>query len=107
MQEKCDEGNVDALVKTPHATFNVFGMFDWVTKKGWPHIPRIGSKKDAIEEANSNNITNKVCGRELFKLFLQSPKHIKTNFFFNLPLTIVASIMNVPPIMAVPPTNAL
>jgi hypothetical protein len=81
VQEECDERNVNALLKTPHATFNVFGTFDSVTKKGWPHIPRIWLEEDAIEKANSNNITNEICGRELFKLFLQSPQHIKTNFF--------------------------
>jgi hypothetical protein len=32
-------------------------------KKGWPHIPRIWSEEDAIEEANNNNIINEVCGR--------------------------------------------
>jgi hypothetical protein len=47
-------------------------------------------------------IANEIFGRELFKLFLQSLECIKTNIPLKLPLTIVALIMNVPPIMVVP-----
>jgi hypothetical protein len=45
-------------------------MFDWVTKAGWSCVPKKQSKNDVIEEANSNNIVNKVSGKELFKIFL-------------------------------------
>jgi hypothetical protein len=41
-------------------------------KEGWPQIPIIWLEEDAIEEASSNNIANKVSRRELFKLFLYS-----------------------------------
>ncbi len=39
-QEEGDEGNVNALLKTPQATINVFKTFDWVTKEGWPCMPK-------------------------------------------------------------------
>ncbi len=90
MQEEGDEGNVDASLKIPEATVSVYKMLDWVIEGGWLHIPRKRSKEDATEEANNSNIVNKVFGRELFKLFLQSPKHIKTNILLKLPSTIVA-----------------
>jgi hypothetical protein len=28
------------LLNTPKITINTFGTTDWVTKKGWPQIPR-------------------------------------------------------------------
>jgi hypothetical protein len=95
------------ITNNPKATISVFGMFNWITKEGWPHIPRKWSKKDATKEASSSNTINKVYARKLFKLFLKSPKHIKTNVFSKLPPTIVALIMNVPPIMVVPFANVL
>jgi hypothetical protein len=95
------------ITNNPKATINVFGMFNWITKEGWPHIPRKWSKKDATEKANSGNITNKVSRRKLFKLFFKSPERIKTNISLKLPPTIVALIMNVPPIMAIPFANVL
>ncbi len=64
-------------------------------------------EEDAIEEASSNNIANKVSRRELFKLFLYSLEWVKTSITLNLPLITIALVMNVPPIMAIPSTNAL
>jgi hypothetical protein len=86
------------ITNNPKAKINVYGMFNWIMKEGWPHIPRKRSKKDAIEEAISNNIANEVFKRKLFKLFFKSPEHIKTNISLKLPPTIVALTMNVPPI---------
>jgi hypothetical protein len=57
------------LPRILEAIINVFGMFNWVMKEGWPHIPRKWSKEDAIEEANSSNTINKISKRKLFKLF--------------------------------------
>jgi len=51
------------ITNNPKATINVFGMFNWITKEGWPHIPRKRSKKDATKEASSSNIVNKVSAR--------------------------------------------
>ncbi len=36
VQKEHDEGNVDALLRTPKIIVNAFGTFNWVTKKGWP-----------------------------------------------------------------------
>lgn len=49
-QEEHDEGNVDTLLKIPKVTINVFGTFDWVTKKGWPQIPRKRSEEDVTKK---------------------------------------------------------
>jgi hypothetical protein len=87
MQEEDDERNVDASLKTPEFTINVFKMLNWFMEKRWPHIPRKWLEEDAIEEANNSNTTIEVFGRELFKLFLQSPKHIKIDISLKLPLT--------------------
>jgi len=95
------------ITNNPKVTINVFGMFNWITKEGWPHVPRKRSKKDAIKEASSSNIVNKVSARKLFKLFYKSHEDIKTSVFLKLPPTIVALIMNVPPITAVPFANVL
>jgi hypothetical protein len=89
------------------ATIIVFRMFNWITKKGWPHIPRKRPKEDATKEASSSNNANKVLKRKLFKLFFKSPECIKINIFLKLPLTIVALIMNVSPIMTIPFANVL
>ncbi len=35
-QKKRDEKNVDALLRTPNTTINVFGTLNWVMEKGWP-----------------------------------------------------------------------
>ncbi len=35
-QKKCNERNVDALLRTSNTTINVFGTFDGVMEKGWP-----------------------------------------------------------------------
>jgi hypothetical protein len=59
------------------------------------------------KEANSSIVANETFGRELLKLFLESPKNVKTRIPLNPPLTIVAPIMNLSPIMAVLPANAL
>jgi hypothetical protein len=82
-------------------------MFNWVREEVSPHIPRKCSKEDAIEKANSSNIANEVSRRELFKLFFQSLEHVKTNISLKLPSTIVALIMNIPPIMVIPFVNVL
>jgi hypothetical protein len=95
------------ITNNPKATINVFGMFNWITKEGWPHIPRKRSKKDATKEVSSSNTINKVFARKLFKLLFKSPEHIKTNVFLKLPPTIVALIMNIPPIMVVSFPNVL
>jgi hypothetical protein len=78
------------ITNNPEATINVFGMFNWIMKEGWPHIPRKRSKEDATKEANNSNTANKVSRKKLFKLFFKSPEHIKTNIFLKLPPTIVA-----------------
>ncbi len=75
---------------------NVFKMFDWFMKEGWPRIPRKRSKKDAIEETNSSNTTNEISKRKLFKLFFQSHERIKTDISLKLPLNTIALILNVP-----------
>ncbi len=93
------------MTNNPKATINVFGMFNWIMKEGWPHIPRKQSKEDATEEASISNIANKASRRKLFKLFFRSPVRNKTNIFLKLSPTILALIMNVPPIMAVPFAN--
>jgi hypothetical protein len=36
VQKECDERNVDALLRTPKTTLNVFGTFDWFMVKGCP-----------------------------------------------------------------------
>jgi hypothetical protein len=36
VQKEHDEGNVDALLRTPKITVNVFGTLNWVMEKGWP-----------------------------------------------------------------------
>jgi hypothetical protein len=95
------------ITNNPKVIINVFGMFNWITKEGWSHIPRKWSKEDAIEEANSSNIADEVFRRKLFKLFFKSLEHIKTNISLKLLSTIVALIMNVPPIMVVPFANVL
>jgi hypothetical protein len=56
-------------------------------EKRWPHIPRKRLEGHAIKEASNSNITNKVSGREVFKIFLQSPKRIKIDISLKLPLT--------------------
>ncbi len=95
MQEECDEGIVDALLRIIEAIINVFRMFNWVTEKGWLRIPRIWSEGDVIEETNSSNITNEIFRRKLFKLFLQSHECIKINIYLNLPQTTTTLIMNI------------
>jgi hypothetical protein len=55
----------------------------------WLRIPRKRLEEDAIEEASTSNTANELFGRELFKLFLQSLKHIKTNISLKLPLTTI------------------
>jgi hypothetical protein len=70
-------------------------------------IPRKQSKEDVTKEASSSNIDDEAFGRNLFKLFFQSPKRIKTKIPLNPPLTTVTPIMNLPPIMAIPHANAL
>jgi hypothetical protein len=82
-------------------------MFNWVTKEGWPHIPRKWSKEDATKEVNNNNIVNEISRRKLFNFFFQSSECIKINISLKLPPTIVALIMNVPPITVVPLVNDL
>ncbi len=106
-QEEGDEKNVDASLRTQEAIVNVFGMFDQVTEEGWLHIPRKRLEEDAIEEANNGNIASEVYEKQLFKLFIQSLECIKINISPKLPLTTIASIMEVPPIMAIPLTNVL
>ncbi len=71
------------------------------------HIPRKRSKEDATEEANSSNTANEIFRRKLFKLFFKSLEHLKTNISLKLPSTIIALIMSVPPIIAVPLANVL
>ncbi len=55
----------------------------------WLRIPRKRLEEDAIEEVSTSNTANELFGRELFKLFLQSLKHIKTNISLKLPLTTI------------------
>jgi hypothetical protein len=95
------------ITNNPNATINVVEMFNWIAKEGWPHIPRKQSKEDATKKTSSSNTANEVSRRKLFKLFFKSPEHIKTNISLKLSPTIVALIMNVPPIMAVPFANVL
>lgn len=95
------------MLRTPKATINVFRTFDWVIEEGWPQIPKKLSKEAVIEEANSSNAIDEALGKKLFKLFFQSHEYINTKISLNPPPTIVAPIMNLPPIMVIPPTNAL
>jgi hypothetical protein len=88
------------LLRTPKATINVFRTFDWVIEEGWPQIPKKLSKEAVIEEANSSNAIDEALGKKLFKLFFQSHEYINTKISLNPPPTIVAPIMNLPPIMA-------
>ncbi len=44
-QEERDEGNVDTLLKTPEATINVFGTFNWVIKEDGHEYQENGRKK--------------------------------------------------------------
>ncbi len=64
-------------------------MFNWFMEERWLRIPRKRLEEDAIEEASTSNTANELFGRELFKLFLQSLKHIKTNISLKLPLTTI------------------
>jgi hypothetical protein len=62
-QEERDEGNVDAMLKTLDAIVNVFGTLDWVTKKGWPQIPRKQLEEDGTKKTSSSNVADKAFGR--------------------------------------------
>jgi hypothetical protein len=44
------------LLRTPEATINVFGTFDWVTKEAWLPIPRKQSEKDVTKELNLTKV---------------------------------------------------
>lgn len=106
--QKRDERNVDTLLRTPKTTINiVFKTLDWVMEEGWLQIPRKQYEKYVIKEASSSNVDDKAFGRELFKLFLQSPERIKTIIPLNPPPTTITLVMNLPPIMVVPLANAL
>jgi hypothetical protein len=52
-------------------------------------MPRKRLEEDATEKASSSNTTNEVSGRELFKLFLQSPERIKIDISLKLSLTTI------------------
>jgi hypothetical protein len=62
-QEERDEGNVDAMLKTLDAIVNVFGTLDWVTKEGWPQIPKKQLEKDGTKKTSSSNVADKAFGR--------------------------------------------
>jgi hypothetical protein len=76
-------------------------------EEGWPQIPIKWSEEDVTKKASNSNIANEAFGRKLFKLFLHSPKYIKTKILLNPPPTTIAPIMNLLPIMVVPLTNVL
>jgi hypothetical protein len=50
-------------------------------------------------------LLTKFLEENLFKLFFKSHERIKTNIFLKFSPTIIALIMNVPPIMAIPFAN--
>jgi hypothetical protein len=72
-------------------------------EEGCLQIPRKQYEEYVIKEASSSNVVDKAFGRELFKLFLQSPERIKTRILLNPPPTTITPMMNLPPIMVVPP----
>jgi hypothetical protein len=62
---------------TPESTFNLFGILDWVAKKGWLLVSKHKINDNLTVEASSNN--GKVVEQNLFKLLTQSTNFFTTN----------------------------
>lgn len=94
---------------TLESTFNVFRTLDWVTKEGWPLIPKQRINDNLITKAYSNS--GEIVEQNLFKLFTQSTNFIKTNIQPIVQITLTKKIgistMNVLSLMVVAPTNVL
>ncbi len=79
------------LFSTPKITMNVFGMLDWLTKKGWPQI--LKQQLGVVEEVNNNNVINEPLESEL--LFSQSLECISTRIPLNTQPIPIVSMTNV------------
>jgi hypothetical protein len=80
--------NIPKLI-TPKSTFNLFGTLDWVTKEGWPLVPKQIINDNLVMEAYSNSV--ETIERNLFKLFTQSNNFVKTNIRPNVQITLTKS----------------
>jgi hypothetical protein len=80
--------NIPKLI-TLEPTFNVFGTLDWVTKEGWPLIPKQIINDNLVMEAYSSS--GETIERNLFKLFTQSTNFVKTNIRPNVQITLTKS----------------
>ncbi len=100
--------NIPKLI-TLESTFNVFGTLDWVTKEGWPLIPKQIINDNLVTETYSNS--GETAEWNLFKLFIQNTNFVKTNIRPNVHITLTMLIgiptMNVPSFMVVAPINVL
>ncbi len=94
MQENTNVKFEATLFSTPKITVNVFGMLDWLTKKGWPQILK-QQLEGVVEEVNNNNVINQPLESELFELFSQSLECISTRIPLNTQPIPIVSMMNV------------
>jgi hypothetical protein len=69
------------ITNNPKATNNVFGMFNWIMKEGWLHIPRKRSKEDATKEANSSNTATKFLEKNYSNYFSRALNASRLIFF--------------------------
>jgi len=102
-QEPIEELNT-LLFNTLENTINAFGTIDWVTKKGWPQIPKWQADKKSIRTLSDDGSSDQLRKKNLFWTTL-NPDLVNIITLSTWQLTTVAIVMNVNPFMAIVPTN--
>jgi hypothetical protein len=103
--EPTKESNM-LLLNTLKNIVNAFGTINWVTKKGWPQIPRWQDDEKLIKTSSNNGNNDQLLERKLFRTTLNLNLVNTKTLSIQQPTT-VTIVMNVNPLMAIIHVNVL
>jgi len=92
-QKPIEELNM-LLLNTQKKIVNAFGTIDWVTKEGWPQIPRWQANKKSVKTLKNSGSNDQPLERELFGT-TSNLDSVNTRTFLTPQPSIIATMMNV------------
>jgi hypothetical protein len=92
-QKPIEELNM-LLLNTQKKIVNAFGTIDWVTKEGWPQIPRWQANKKSVKTLKNSGSNDQPLERELFGT-TSNLDLVNTRTFLTPQPSIIATMMNV------------
>jgi hypothetical protein len=98
-QEPTEKLNM-LLLNTRKNIVNAFGTIDWVTKEGWPRIPRWQADKKSIKTLRNSGSSDQPLERELFGT-TSNIDLVDTRTLSTPQPSTIAIMMNMNPLMVV------